>query len=68
MENHGDAMDDADHGEDGMDMEDFNPIVAAGVLGYMNRNHFGTSMAEDMDHEGMEEDETEDEYDEDQSL
>ncbi|KAL7522024.1 hypothetical protein ACHAWX_006719 [Stephanocyclus meneghinianus] len=69
MENHGDAMDVADLGEDGMDTEDFNPIVAAGVLGYMNAHHFGSSMAEDLDQEGMDEDETEDEDDdEDQSL
>ncbi len=69
MENHGDAMEVADLGEDGMDTEDFNPIVAAGVLGYMNAHHFGSSMAEDLDQEGMDEDETEDEDDdEDQSL
>lgn len=60
------AMEDAEHGGDG-DMEEFNPNVAAGVLGYMTgEHHAGPSGGEDMEAD-MDEEEDDDE-DDDESL
>lgn len=62
MDHGGEVLGDAEHtvGEDGgMDVEEFSQNVAAGVLGYMNQNNnLDRSMAEGMEEEEVDEDES----------